>query len=288
MHTRNQNKAAQRKHIGQFKELLPQFQDKLFPSSPENGRWAEQRLYEGKNDVDYYVYHRSMCKQDWLNHFLQEPRASEDGYGRKYLIGSLAFRLIDRFDHVRAFCADADNPQAVEAVKTKLLPKLTEYNIEYIYEYAGAKLDRLHIWFFCNTSRSVLKAFVEQLLEEAGLDWQQLKLELFPTHKPNNTIRIPGGYHLRAGAVNPIKFRGKTGSHPTFIMQSIIACSPVTEEDMLKALKKPINQQMLPLNEHKTLLPSLRRISDKQSTNSRRKPFVYLPLNLPLDFIDVA
>ncbi len=280
-------KSAKREHIRQLKELLPKLQEKLLPSPPENGHWAEQRWYEGESDVEYSACHRLIYKQDWVNHFLQEARAGEDKYGRKYRIGSLAFRLIDKFDRVKAFCVDADKPQAVEVVKKKLLPKLKEYNIEYIYEYAGRELERLHIWFFCNTTLSTLRPFVEQLFEEAAIDWRQLKLELFPTHKPNNLIRLPGGLHLRAGAANPIMFRQKKGNDAIFIIQSMIDCRLVAETDMLEALKKSINQQIVPLQEHKTLLPYLRRSADKQSINSKGKPFVYVPLDLPLDFINV-
>jgi hypothetical protein len=279
----------QHRHIRQFKELLPKVIEKLLPSPPESGKWGEQRWYEGAEDVDYFIHHRLIYNKDWLNHFLQKPRHEEDKYGRKYRIGSLACQLADKFDQVKSFGFDADNPQAVEAVNTKLLPKLAEYNIESIYEYGGWKLERRHVWFFCNTSLSVLKAFVEQLLEEAGIDWQQLKLELFPTHKPNNMMRLPGGHHLRANAANPITFRGKTGNDPIFVMQSIIDCKAISEEEILRSLKKPINlEQTVPLKEHKTLMPQLRRSSIKKSNPKRKKHYVYEALNLPLDFNNVA
>lgn len=225
-----------------IQELLPAVKSKFFgPSSTKkkvgfcyNGRWGMQRLEPGSKDVTYFIDANEIISDRHLvNHFLQKPVKSRDHTAW----GSFALQPMSTSDDTVYFnCIDADDPAAVFEIDNKLLPKFDAIGLQYIREVGGAKADRAHYWFFTTVDKVIHDQFFHQLLADADIDWKALKLELYPSKKPRNLIRLMGGLHLRAGYAHAISFNGVMSADPIFVMESIRDCKPFTHEEMLAYL----------------------------------------------------
>lgn len=184
---------------------------------------------------------------DLIQHFNQRPVPS------KFSIrGSIA--IVGKFENniVKFFTIDMDNQLAVDTIRERFIPVLDSHGIDYIWEHSedlkrGNEKGKL--WFLCEAMDfDLLSAFVNLLFSEADIDPRdkELDLELFPTVKYRNVVRLPGGVHLRNKKVYPITWRGSTGSSPDFIMDCFIKASAVSQEyikarvgDLPKPVAKP-------------------------------------------------
>jgi hypothetical protein len=216
-------------------KLLDPFIKKFFVQWPiPNNAWAVQTLNMGDADVAFDYVGIPFKKDRLVTHFRGKPlKASKYGIPRQE--AAYGFRLPNN-GRVKVFCLDVDHADGMKALHEKILPVFDEHEIEYIYEYGGAHREKAHVWFFCDTEVEILKSFVEKLLRLAGVDCRKLKLELYGSHLKNNVIRLFGGYHLRAGRVNEILFRGEESNDPVFMLEAAIACEPVTLEKMLEVI----------------------------------------------------
>lgn len=272
--------------LSQIWKLLPKVIEKLIVKFPvPSGAWAKQVWYEGDEDVSFDNIKRALSKDDLCRHFEQ---TEYDGYGNpkthnyektKRREGSLGLLLAHNM-RAKTFALDIDTEEGMKVLEEKILPALKEHKIEYIYEYGGYEGEKAHIWFFCDSDVDVLKAFVEKILRNAGVDWRKLKLELYPTHKKSNVIRLLGGLHLRAGHAHPILFRGKESADPLFVMQAIIDCKPVSDEYMIEVLGEGLDDSV----EHDPKGILKNRKSKNLETRTKAKKFIYRPLNLQYEF----
>jgi hypothetical protein len=222
--------------IREIENLLPKMLDKMFPSPPESIKWGRQFMHNnGLNNISHGFKRRSIKQQDFLDHFLQIPNLlPKASWLRTFRWdGSLIFQLAAETGRVKCFHLEVWEPRDVEVVKTWFqYLYLDEYQIDYIIEYAG---ERLGIWFFCDTSLSILDDFIFQFLNHK----LRFPYGVFSNSAwtPKELVRLPGGYDFRTKCVNPIEFRGNIGDNPAFIMNSIINCKPIPEELMLNFLK---------------------------------------------------
>jgi hypothetical protein len=222
-------------------DKMPAFCQKMFVGTVKSGRWAQQVQFHGVGDVDFINMKRDMTRDDLLEHFIQKPIAENNRIrGSLGMYGSFPDKSTQK---AKWFCMDVDDADRVEIIRNKFVPILQAHDIEYIWEYGGRNMDRCHLWFFCDTNLNILTTFVEVLLKQADLDWRKLKLELYPTHKPTNIIRLMGGYHIRAGYANPIEFRGVLGDGPEFIVDSVIACVPVSQAYMVEVIAANVPEE---------------------------------------------
>ncbi len=204
-------------------------------------KWSYQHLPDdpmpdGSSNVQFWP---DKTKMELKLEDLQEHFSQKSTKTRYSLKGSLG--TIGGFEGGKAkwFCIDCDNQKAVDTMRKQLLPVYHDYNIDYIWEFSGTdEVEKAHLWFMCDTvDIALLKRFTEQLFEDAGINFRdrQLGLELYPTIKANNVIRLPGGIHLRTKQINPIEYKGRVGSSAEFILDSFIEADPITE-DQIKAV----------------------------------------------------
>lgn len=230
-------------------KLLPEFKKKFFYGTIEPHMWGVQVWGEGKSDVEFVNKGKSGEKftdSALLDHFSGKifKGAHWDKASKEYIRHARAsIGVYTEFQHGRAkvYCADLDTNENVAAVREKFLPVLEKHNIEYIWEYGGAFGQKAHLWIFCNTSNALLKKFMDVLWAESGLDAHNLKVERYPTHKPKNLIRLPGGTHLRAGKRMPCEYKGKLYKSAKRIIKAIIACKPIEESYMAKVVTESLN-----------------------------------------------
>lgn len=217
--------------------------------SPHDTIWSQQHLDKRNNELAYYpkrirgsANYQHIKEQDFVNHFLMErPGSSGD-----YLQGSLAIAGKFEDDICMWFCVDADNALAVEAIETKLIPALEARGVEYVFEYSGNG-DRCHLWIlFDKVGIKFLKVWIEELFEEAGIGIHDktLSLELYPTHKDKNVIRLPGGLHLRTFKINPVRNpKGEESNDRIFILETFNNLKRLTEEEVKSQIKGKKPQQ---------------------------------------------
>lgn len=260
----------------QVQELLPAFKEKFLAGTVKPGRWGTQIWEDGADDVNFWYAEEELSVAKLRNHFSGQI-AKFDGHEE----GSIGVRGAFEFDRVKWYCADLDFDIAVQVARTLLLPVLDKHGIEYIWEYGGPNFEKAHLWIFCNTSRKLLKRFVEILYEEAKIDRKVFKkIEHYPTRRPRNLIRVPGGVHLRSRQVMPVEFRGKRYSSPSQIMKAIIKCKRVDEGYMADLIGK----QMSLTESLRDPSGRLSRVERDQINHERQRydgAFVYRAQNLP-------
>lgn len=237
----------------QIAKLMPKVRDKILHMPVAPNKVSFQYLQPNAGDVDYYPLDRELNNQDLISHFKQEV-VDTHYKGNPCKRGSLAVRPLFKNERVKFFCMDIDFRPQMKLVRKKFLPLLKKLKIDYIFEYGGTGGNKYkaHIWFFTNTNKSLHRAFVDVLLDMAGMKekFKKMKFEIFPAYKANNVIRLPGGPHLRyllpdrydpdttpKNLTNGIKFRGIIGNDPIFIMQSILDCKIVTNERMAEIIE---------------------------------------------------
>lgn len=246
----------------EYDDLLQQFLEKVTHGSVR--RWQVQRYISGDDSISYVPPYCSKCRRyklcphtpeltadDLRQHFKQIPWKPKNHNFSTGIFASHCVPAIFENSICKFLCIDVDSTYAVEIIWEKLVPVLEDYGIEFIWEHSfedtnTGRINKGKLWFFVDCTHTGLSDFVTLLLKKAGLeDWQhlkrdtrklsesqQFKIEFYPYQKVNSMIRLMGGYHLRNKKVNPITFRGKCSSKPTFIMRSVIACKELTWERM--------------------------------------------------------
>lgn len=195
-----------------------------------------------------YCKHRdySMPMDVIIEHFSQELKEEPRfrNWARPAFRGSLGIYPMFADERVKFFCIDADYQKNVDFVREKILPIYRREHIEYIEELGfdpATSEEKIHIWGFCNTVRMILNKWFEWILHEAGAsNWKDngISLEFFPMQKARNFIRPPGAVHAKTGVANDILFRGIRSNDAEFIIESVVACLPVPESQMLEGIKK--------------------------------------------------
>lgn len=284
-------------------KLLPAFRQKFLGQPVKNKKWwgrqivslLDGEIHPNHGDVEFLAMPHDIVLSDALlldhfsgevftgEHFCQNQKCKQWHDHRMTCIGTHG-----QFEHnrVKWYCADLDTNESVSAALNHFCPVLTKHNIEYIWEYGGPNFNKAHLWFFCNTNNALLTKFVEALWAESGSDPWELKIEEYPTRKPNNLIRTPGGKHQRSGQIMPVEFRGKIYKGARNIIKCIIACKPVNEAYMAKVIGDAF-QLGDTAADPKNILSGLDRSRIKRNftTSSIRekkaKTYKYLPLNLP-------
>jgi len=241
--------------------LLPAFREKFFHGEvPRFFRqvYKKHELIEARRIGYHPNFHgQPLTNTDLLVHFSQKAQHTRDK-----VYGSLAFLPKFPGEYAYWLCMDLDNLQAVNAVFDRLIPIYEAYNIDYIWEH-GEGGNRGHLWFMCDTPIKILRAFVNQLLDESRIDRTAYDIEIYPCHKDDNVIRLPCGYHVKTSKVYPITYHNETSSNPVFMTESFIAAQSLSKEQILKMLKRDIEP------------PARKR-------NPDQVPFIYVPRNLPL------
>lgn len=243
--------------------------------TPDIIKWSYQHLPDDGRGLQYWPAKplRELTVEDLTNHFGQRAIKLNGSWK-----GSIA--SVGKFQDNKTmwFIIDCDSQEAVDRVRDNILPVYDRYKIEYIWEFSGtAEVEKAHLWFMCKeVDVTVLDLFVKQIFKEANTDIKGL--ELFPTGKSNNVIRLPGGVHLKTRnptgefKVHSILYKGIIDSKAEFILDSFIAAKQVTEEEIRKVL------HMLPKEGETTTTTTLRK-SGKFHYHSRNLP---LPTeNLP-------
>lgn len=225
-----------------FIKKLTAFKKKFFLDSVVNIKkdekivtmWSFQHLPRKGGPLMWWPVVRAMSDSDLLSHFSQKsmelPASTRGSVG-----------CVGKFTDNKAmwFCIDCDNQNAVDIIRKSFLPLLVSYNIEFIWEFSGTEdIEKAHLWIMCDKVEiSLLKLFTDQLLKEAGINFREFNLELFPTYKPGNVIRLPGGIHLKTKQVNPILWKGTVSSSADFILDAFIEAKPLTTEFIKTNLK---------------------------------------------------
>lgn len=227
-------------------KLLPAFRQKFFGQPPKRKWWGRQAksLHPEHDDVEFVTMDANiqLTDQVLLDHFSGEIFKGGEHYCKAHKAWHEDVRTclgtIGQFEHnrVKWYCADLDTNEAVSVGLDKFVPVLKKHNIEFIWEYGGPSFNKAHVWFFCNTNNVLLRKFVEVLWSEAEADPWLLKIEEFPTRKPNNLLRTPGGRHQRSGQIMPVEFRGKIYKGALNIVKCIVACKLVEEAYMAKVI----------------------------------------------------
>lgn len=207
--------------------------------------WSFQHLPRESTKVMWWPVVRELREQDLLNHFSQKPMPLPTSTR-----GSLGCIGTFKDNKANWFCVDCDNQKAVDAMRNYFLPVLTTYGIEYIWEFSGTDdEEKAHLWIMCQrVDIDLLRLFTTQLFVEAGVNPRdkELNLELFPTLKPRNVIRLPGGIHLRTKKVNPIMWKGTVSSSAEFILDSFIDAQPLTTEFIKLHIKELPKERKAP------------------------------------------
>ncbi len=222
------------KKVGEFRKKFFHglvFNQKRKNSDKSDVMWSFQHLphkpspWETEVRIKYWPIIRELREEDLIKHFNQKPIL-----GAKSIMGSLG--CVGTFEGNKAkwFCIDCDTESGVNELREKYLPILDKYGIEYIWEFSGNEdEEKAHVWFMCDcVDISLLRSFTNHILKEANVNDKEL--ELFPTRKGDNVIRLPGGVHLKTNKVNPVKWKGTVSSSADFVMDAFIECKPITEE----------------------------------------------------------
>jgi hypothetical protein len=242
--------------------------------------WSVQHYTEGDEDVKYFPPKCSICtgkeafyckkhkkrsldNRDLLEHF--NPKISK--IGRTWR-GSIALSGKYQDNRAKFFCVDCDSEESLKVIEDLLLPELDRLRIDYIYEYSGNSYERkAHIWFLCDCDLDILRKFIDQLFSDLNIDIRKFKLELYPTHKPNFVIRLPGGHHLRSGIIsksldekrvkiNPIKFKDEISNSPEFILKVFSESCKQVSEDYIKSLIRHTRTKIFDRSSRKKLYVS--------------------------------
>ena len=253
-------------------KLLPEFKRRFFHNyGKEKIPYGTQRICKVDDPAKKMVkgkvgYHRndSGTITDSLlhRHFSQE--LIEDRY---YDYASLA--VLWKSNTVKWICFDADSEKQVDETHEKLLPALREYGLVYLIETSRGTNEnpdkiRMHIWVLTNITQQTAEKFCTQLFIEQGMikkEW-----EIYPLFdRYNAIIRIPGGYHIKAGKANGVIWDGVESSDPEFILKAFNSL-PIYDEATISSKLKALDT------------PSIEK--PKREKNNFKK-FVYIPRNLP-------
>lgn len=227
-------------------QLVPEFM-KIWTHG-KGVKWSRQFVDRISGDLDYFpVKDRQPEEKDFMEHFMMflDPTKPKPLTESRKIRGPLAFCGSFDGDVALWFCCDCDNALAVEAMETMLIPHLEREGIDYIFEYSGNG-DKCHVWIRLElVPIKILQVFINQLFMDAGLDTNDKKMdfELYPSHKPNNVIRMPG-LHLRTGKVSPLRTSdGAEGNTPLFMIKAFLGCKPLSLQEIqnrIRPEKKPI------------------------------------------------
>lgn len=257
-------------HYLQLVRLVPQF--KQIWVHGDEVIWSQQFRERTSGAIAYWPQKGVPEDRHFLDHFMADPKKPQST--SSHYKGSLAFCGKFANDTAMWFCIDGDNDRAVDAIELKLLPQLEKEGLEYIYEYSGENGDRCHVWMlFERVPISILRKYIEQQFKEAGIDIhdRNLNLELYPTHKQNNVIRLPGGLHLKTLKINAVRrMDGTEGNDAVFVIESFLNLRRLNEAEVRLRIKTDKPQ---PLTLRKKML--------------KRGPFYYNSLNLPLAYDDL-
>jgi len=235
------------KKIGEFRNKF--FYGPIVNKKNDSGKdtimWSMQHLphaaraWESKPTIQYWPLIREMTESDLIKHFSQKASLSS-----RSVVGSMG--CVGKFKDNKAkwFCIDCDSQESVDTIRNKLLPILNSYAIDYIWEFSGTEDDeRAHVWIMCDClDVGLLKVFTDQLLLEAGIDYRKIGLELYPTVKSGNVIRLPGGIHLKTNKVNPVLWKNVVSASAEFILDAFIAAKPLTEEFVKANIKTKLKE----------------------------------------------
>lgn len=245
-------------------KLLPAFKERFFYTlDRQKIPYAIQRRginsklpTHGKIGYDWRK-DGTITDQLLLAHFKQEPKQERD-----WEYASLALSWQEK-PSVKWICLDFDQDWQIE-LRPKILSHLKSYGIETLHEVShseGQQLQRSHNWFMLDhVEIKLIERFMLQVWQELELkksDW-----EIYPIlDKRNAVIRIPGGYHFKAGRANGVIVDGVVVEDPEEVIQAFLDL-PVLSNTFIESKLKEGPQ---PIREDK-----------------RKRPrFIYLPRNMP-------
>ena len=235
--------------IAGLQKLITQLRKRLFiDGTCKSSYWGTQVRYDSKAaidpkyQVDFINEKRELGNDALIDHFLAEPFRRNHYLKGAYTAGSIGIMPLQKDDQTTFFCMDVDYEEQLEPI-VRFLPELDRLGIRYIYETAGARGDRMHIWFFVRTQKDVLKTFIETMLGSLGIDWVKLKLELYPTHKPTSLIRLFLGYHIKSAMlglhpVNGIRIGDEIVTDPMVALPYILSLPDVDEQVLIDYIVK--------------------------------------------------
>lgn len=214
-------------------EMLPEFLA-AFLGSDDIRRWGRQRWELSANKPDYTSTSEKrkfekLSMSRWNEHF--EGQVKNVKGGTRY--GSLGVCL-KTGNRTQWICIDCDTEKTTKDARERLIPELKRRGFEVLYEFGGTDNDRCHVWIAVRASIAKAKKFINDLFAHCKLDIGEF--EVFPTHKENFIIRVPGGIHLKTMKVHPIEFRGELIADSIGIMSAFIQAKPLSEEEMMATL----------------------------------------------------
>lgn len=224
----------------EYYTLLPRFIAKFFHGSPTfslQKYWKQPR--PNKKQFMYSPIPDKVSQSLLTNHFYLSP-IDRGGY----IEGALAVIPLYPGDVLKFVCVDIDKPELKDKAISQLLPKLSEYGLDYLVEHGGEKdssncYTRAHIWIPVNCSEKTSKRLFSQIFSEAECDLVSEFDEVYGVNKCNNLIRIPLGPHLSRDSLRfPIELPdGSFSDDPVDFIKWFINARQPSEEELVPLIK---------------------------------------------------
>lgn len=255
-------------------KLIPKFKERLFYSADKSKMpYGRQRWKPGAEKPDYATYEEGhITDQLLLSHFSQQVVKSG---GVDW--SSIAIRWKDK-PAVKWICLDFDHDWQIP-LREKILAQLSSYGIECLWEVSRAEGDqeRSHNWFMLDhVPNRTIEKFLAQVwndLRAQDLPMRENKdWEFYPVFtKKKCLMRLPGGYHFKAGKANGVIVGGEVVEDPVGIIQAFLDL-PVYSNEFIESLIKEVPAEAVGGRDEK------RKYAGK---------FVYLPRNMPAPMPDL-
>ena len=239
-------------------KLLPKFREKFFYTADKSKTpfALQRRPVGGDNTQVGYDWQKqgNISDQMLLTHFSQKINPS-----RYYDYASLAIEWQEK-PTVKWICLDFDHDWQI-ALREKFLACLSSYGIECLWEVSRG--DRSHNWFMLdNVPLDLTEKFMLQVMTE--LELVKKHWEVYPLFQRRKAVlRIPGGYHFKAGKANGVIVDGQILEDPCEIIQAFLDLPTYSADFIQSKLKAPASGQL-------------------ETRKDKRKytRFVYLPRNM--------
>ena len=255
-------------------KLIPKFKERLFYTADKSKMpYGRQRWKPGAEKPDYATYEEGhITDQLLLSHFSQQVvKAGGVDWS------SIAIRWKDK-PAVKWICLDFDHDWQIP-LREKILTQLSSYGIECLWEVSRSEGDqeRSHNWFMLDhVPNKTIERFLAQVWDDLRAQDLPMKenkdWEFYPVFtKKKCLMRLPGGYHFKAGKANGVIVDGKVVEDPVGIIQAFLDL-PVYSTEFIESLIK------------ETPAGTIQARDEKRKYTGK---FVYLPRNMPAPMPDL-